>query len=169
MGVWLHLSDPELISLARAAISAEVRHLAPPSPLTHSLPQGVFVTVEINGQVRGCRGELSAMGGSLEEEIVREARAAADHDPRYRPLQESDLRSFLVTVTIVDRTAPMGPLSSLQPEEGLVLRQGDRVGVVLPYEGRKPETRLTWAYRKAHASEGAPVQLSRLLGRRFRG
>jgi AMMECR1 domain-containing protein len=161
--------DFRLIALARGAVSAEVSHRMQRMPGISTDPKPVFVTIEIRGQVRGCRGDLVARTKSLEAEVIREARAASGHDPRYAPLQTSDLRAFKVTVTIIDRKEPITDASTLQPEDGLVLQSGGRVGVVLPFEGRDATTRLRWAFRKSGAPNGAHVQLFRLIARRFRG
>lgn len=161
--------NSRLIALARQAVLSQVSHrpMGRISGDAQVLP--VFVTIEVRGAVRGCRGDLSAHAGSLEAEVVRAAREAAAHDPRYRPIQEAELKDFQVTVTLVDRIEPLADVSTLRPEDGLVLKRGDHVGVVLPFEGRDPTTRLHWAFRKAGVPESEPVRVFRLIARRFRG
>ena len=161
--------DSQLISLARQAVVSAVtrRHMGRIPGDMQVKP--VFVTIEVDGKVRGCRGDLTARTGSLENEVIRFAFEAAAHDPRYRPLQSSELKDFKVTVTIVERQEPLGDISSLRPQEGLVLKRGDRTGVVLPFEGRDATTRLSWAFRKAGVPESEPVRVFRLIARRFRG
>jgi len=161
--------ETNLIQLAHQAVISQVTHRPMPKPSADTQVLPVFVTIEVHGAIRGCRGDLKARTGSLESEVIRFARAAAAHDPRYRPLQASELKDFLVTVTLVDRMEPLTDISSLKPEEGLVLEQGDRTGVVLPFEGRVATTRLHWAFRKAGVPESEPVRLFRLIARRFRG
>jgi MEMO1 family protein len=161
--------DLRLIQLARSAVVAEVLHRPLPQPQTGSATLPVFVTIEIHGAVRGCRGGLETRTPTLENEVILEARSASQHDPRYKPLQVADLASFKVTVTLVDRVEPIDSVEGLTPEQGLVLKSGDRTGVVLPLEGRDATTRLHWAFRKAGVPEGTPVQLFRLSARRFRG
>ena len=106
---------------------------------------------------------------SLEEEIVLAARAAASHDPRYRPLAPRDLTDFLVTVTLVQQLRPLDRIETLTPNAGLVLKAGGRTGIVLPWEGKDPKTRLTWAYQKAGVSPGTPCTLYLMIADRFRG
>ena len=155
-----------LLALARAAINAEVAGSAPPVVSTKSPAKPVFVTIERKGRVLGCRGTLETRAGSLEQEIVLAARAAAAHDPRYTPLTTKD---FQVTITIVDKLEAIGDVSNLQPADGLVLKSGTKVGVVLPWEGKDPKTRLQWAYKKAGVQPGASCALQRMKAERFRG
>jgi AMMECR1 domain-containing protein len=163
------LDGRALVSLARAAVESEVRGTPPPRLATKSPPKPVFVTVERKGRVLGCRGALECRTRSLEEEVVLTARAAASHDPRYRPLTPRDLADFQVTVTVIARLEPLDRVDSLPPADGLVLRAGDRTGVVLPWEGKDPHIRLEWAYRKAGVAVGTACTLFRMKAERTRG
>ena len=55
--------DADLIALARAAVHAEVLSKALPPIQRHTAPQPVFVTIERNGKVLGCRGDLTPRTG----------------------------------------------------------------------------------------------------------
>lgn len=172
--VWACLSPPTdgdaLVRYAHLAVRSAVQKAAPPSApadLGPILP--VFVTLEVDGVIRGCRGSLVALTKSLAEEIAGAARSATQHDPRYRPLQARELPKLKITVTLVERLEPIDWPAPLGPEHGLVFRAGDRVGVVLPWEGRDPDTRRLWAYRKAGVPVGSSGSFWRLIGQRFRG
>jgi AMMECR1 domain-containing protein len=158
-----------LIDLARRAVRSEVEGKPLPSAGTRTPVKPVFVTIETKGKVVGCRGGLDSRSASLEKEIVLVARAAASHDPRYHPLGPKDLKDFQVTITVVQGVEPLDRIESLSPADGLVLRSGSRSGVVLPWEGKDPKTRLKWAYRKAGVSPGTPCTLHRMKAERFRG
>lgn len=160
-----------LVSLAREAVRCEVEHREAPPASDKDAPRAVFVTIERKGKVVGCRGTLRSTQSSLEREVVRAARSAAAFDPRYRPLAPEDLKDFAVTVSVVERQVPlsMAALSTLSPEEGLVLQSGERSGIVLPFEGRDPQTRLKWAWKKAGVAPGSSCRLFRLIAQRFRG
>jgi AMMECR1 domain-containing protein len=161
--------DAQLIYLARAATRSEVLHTTLPKLTVHSAARPVFVTIERNGKVMGCRGDLTPRTGSLEEEVICAAKAAAAHDPRYGPLKPSDLDGFLVTITVVSRTEKISSIDGLQPSEGLLLECGSRKGIVLPWEGKDPNIRLLWAYRKAGVTPGSAAVLYRLIATRCRG
>ncbi len=159
----------KLVKIARAAVVSEVSHQALPAASGHTPVKPVFVTIESEGKVLGCRGSLIARTKSLETEIVLAAQGAAAHDPRYKPLTREKLKNFLVTVTIVEELDPITSVAGLQPSEGLVLESGDRTGVVLPWEGRDPRTRLQWAYKKAGVSGGSSAVLYTMHAERYRG
>ncbi|HWA82824.1 MAG TPA: AMMECR1 domain-containing protein, partial [Fimbriimonadaceae bacterium] len=162
--------EPHLLSVARETIISQVRGTPLHHVLTGKLPvKPVFVTIERNGVIRGCRGSLTTRTTSLEDEIRLAARAAAEHDPRYRPLSESESWNFQVTVTIVEAKEKIFDVSGLRPKDGLALESGGHWGIVLPWEGKDPATRLKWAYQKAGVVQGAPASLFRLTATRFRG
>ena len=161
----------DLIALARETVKCQALHQPLPLASDSDAPLPVFVTIERHGKVVGCRGSLRATQSSLQREVARAARSATAFDPRYRPLSPDEVRDFLVTVTVVHRQMPLAEadLGSLAPEEGLVLQSGERLGIVLPFEGRDPRVRLGWAFKKAGVSPGASVRLFRLEAERFRG
>lgn len=74
-----------------------------------------------------------------------------------------------VTVTVVDRLEPLSAISDLAPADGLVLRAGSKVGIVLPWEGKDPKIRLGWAYKKAGLPANSSATLERMIARRARG
>lgn len=157
------------VRLARQVVRAEV--LGEPMPIAPALggARPVFVTIEVGGRVRGCRGSLDRLELSLGAEIVRAARAAAAHDPRWTPLKPVELEAMKVTVTVIDRLEPIASVAGLKPDEGLVLESGKRMGIVLPWEGKDPLVRLGWAYRKAGVPEGSAATLRRMIATRFIG
>ena len=163
--------EADLIVLARASVAAAVRGEAAPNVASGERARPVFVTIERAGRVYGCRGSLRPKTASLQAEVVSAARSAARTDPRYRPLAPDDLKNYRVTVTVVESQAPleMAAIGSLQRDEGLVLQSGNRVGVVLPWEGSDARVRLGWAYKKAGVAPGASCRLYRLKAARFRG
>ena len=138
-----------------------------PSPPSKTPTKGVFVTIESNGKVLGCRGTLEPSEPTLENQIQNAAKSATLFDPRYHGVHLGKM-PFSVTLTIVDRFEPISSVSSLLAQDGLILRSKLGVGIVLPYEGKDPFIRLEWAYRKAMAPREEPVRLERLFAERFR-
>ena len=138
-----------------------------PTPPSKSPTKGVFVTIESNGKVLGCRGTMEPSEASLELEIQKAAKSAALFDPRYHRVVLGK-NAYAVTLTIVERTEPLGSVETLKPDQGLILRSSLGVGVVLPWEGKDPKTRLSWAYTKANTPKNAAVKLERLFAKRSR-
>lgn len=171
--VWACLAaDAEgeaLIRYAHQVVASVVRRTPPPATENLGPVAPVFVTLEVDGIIRGCRGSLTARTATLSAEIAEAARSATQHDPRYRPLAARELDRLKITVTLVERLEPIDWPDYLSPEHGLVFRSGAKVGVVLPWEGKDPEVRRTWAYRKAGVQIGSAGTFWRLIGQRFRG
>src|SRR5712675_3397605 len=83
-----------MLALARAAIVSALgdRPLGQPAsePSCFSLRQGLFVTLEVCGKLRGCIGVIEAQG-QLRESIIHCAQSAAFDDPRFPPLRAEEL------------------------------------------------------------------------------
>lgn len=101
-------------------------------------PAACFVTVQLEGRLRGCIGSLEPRR-PLIEDLRSNARAAALGDPRFPPLAADELPRTTIEVSL------LGPLEeiSLRGEEelaaalrphvdGLVLAWGERRGTFLP-------------------------------------
>jgi hypothetical protein len=125
-----------LIDIVRAAVSAQVSGLRlDVSPLA-DCPEvsGAFVTLKLHGHLRGCLGTLECRR-PLAEEVARCAANAAHADPRFSPVQPSEVADLSVEVSL------LGPLESIDPSDpeaivigrhGLVVEQGSRRGLLLP-------------------------------------
>ena len=134
------LSDVQrqaLVTLARAAVDAQVTGAALPAPPAIPLPDasGVFVTVKRDEALRGCLGTLACPPGQLASEVVRCAADAASRDPRFDPVGPDELAELGIEVSV------LGPLESIDPHapgavvvgrHGLVVEQGHRRGLLLP-------------------------------------
>lgn len=131
-----------------------------------SIRAGCFVTIEIRGKLRGCMGTLFPTQPNLIAELVQAAIVAC-HDKRFRPLKPNELHNLSISITVVRNLKPLDDISSLLPEHGLVVKRGDRFGIVLPYEGKDPFVRLEWAKRKVGLKEGEPFEVWRLEGLRW--
>ena len=108
--------------------------LAPPL----AQPGASFVTINLNGQLRGCIGSLQAIR-PLAEDISFNAYAAAFLDHRFAPLGENEqdqIRlhlSLLTPVTPIVFSSQQNLLAQIVPgEDGLILEEGGRRGTFLP-------------------------------------
>jgi uncharacterized protein, PH0010 family len=139
----LHKSEGILaVKIARQAIESSLDHLDPYSelpstPIIFSEKRGAFVTLAIDGELRGCVGyPYPAL--PLKEIIVRSAIAAAFDDPRFFPLEKKDFSKMQVEVRTLTLPDPlMGPFTTYSNQiqigtHGLIAEYKDNRGVLLP-------------------------------------
>ena len=158
----------ELLRIARVSIEKRVKGERLPefTPFTErlNLPQGVFVTIKENHQLRGCIGYITPIK-PLYQAVSEMAIAAATSDPRFPPLQPSELKRISIEITV------LSPLKKIEnPEEievgkhGIVIKRGPYQGLLLPQvateEGWDRETFLAHTCLKA----GLPMDAWREKG-----
>jgi len=130
--------DP-LVSLARQAIEAYVRTHAviepDPDPTRQPRRAGVFVSRHLpDGSLLGCIGTTEPYQPSIEEEIVANAISAASRDPRFYPVEESELERLDISVDVLETPEEVNGPEDLDPKEyGVIVRTIDgRRGLLLP-------------------------------------
>lgn len=107
---------PLLLQIARSAISNKLGQavaLPEPSSQAADVLQAAgasFVTLNQQGQLRGCIGSLQAHR-PLMVDVQANAIAAALHDPRFAPLRLVELEITTVEVSVLSAMQPM-PFSS---------------------------------------------------------
>jgi MEMO1 family protein len=101
-------------------------------------PGATFVTLHLDGQLRGCIGSL-APHRSLLDDVRRNARSAAFLDPRFTPLSLREFERVSVEVSELGPTTPIAfrdeaeLLAQLRPGiDGLVLEIDGHRGTFLP-------------------------------------
>ncbi len=99
---------------------------------------GTFVTLKINGQLRGCIGSLTSTETVLEG-VKRNALHAAFHDPRFAPLTKEELGSTQIEVSILTEPQPLvyrdwqELIKKLRVHvDGVILRKGHARATFLP-------------------------------------
>lgn len=97
-------------------------------------PAPVFVTLRIDGKLRGCIGSLAPMHDNVVEETMDRARAAAFDDPRFQRLTRAELPDTAVEVSILRPLQPIASIDELDPSlYGIEVRDGNgRRAVLLP-------------------------------------
>ena len=165
-----------ILSLARNAFVRYVQHhdvLDCPPNLPEALRQrgGVFIsTMGTDGAPRCCMGTLYPLEPDIAHEIIANAVAAAGHDLRFRPLKPGDLSKLKLIVSFVGRPVPISDAEarSLDPvRDGLVVKNGDRFGVMLSGETPHVDLMLHWGRVRAGAGDRTPVQYFRISDVRF--
>ena len=134
-----------LLRLAREALERGVKGEALPPVAPAALPPSLveqgscFVTLTLDGQLRGCIGSLEPYQ-PLAEDVREHAIAAALRDPRFPPVTESELNGIKIEISRLTRPVPLeyqdanDLLSRLQPHvDGVIIRDGpDRRATFLP-------------------------------------
>ena len=100
--------------------------------------RATFVTLQKNGELRGCIGMLEPVR-PLAEDIAHNAFAAAFSDPRFPPLREDELEQLDIHISILGTPEKMSfnseqdLVSQLRPNiDGLIMKEGNRRGTFLP-------------------------------------
>lgn len=146
-----HLNEEQgqvLVRLARQTIMKELGKAVAPhesefvkSSLTESCYQthcGTFVTLKIDGQLRGCIGNLTATE-PLSESVRDNAINAAFRDPRFSPLTEQELPKVEIEVSILSEPRPLeyndadDLINKLRVNiDGVIIRKGHASATFLP-------------------------------------
>jgi len=100
--------------------------------------RATFVTLHLNGELRGCIGSLCAHK-SLIEELSSNAYSAAFRDPRFPPLEAIEFDQLHYHISILTQPTPIlftsekDLIDQLRPNiDGLVLKEGMNSGTFLP-------------------------------------
>jgi len=100
--------------------------------------RATFVTLEIDGQLRGCIGMLQAVR-PLVNDVAENAFSAAFSDPRFPPLSEQEFDQLDIHISILSPATPMAfdseenLIAQLRPGvDGLILSDGVARGTFLP-------------------------------------
>jgi AmmeMemoRadiSam system protein A len=95
-------------------------------------PRAVFVTLTIDGHLRGCIGGLFPER-PLRVAVARAAVSAALGDPRFRPVTADELPRIHLGVSILGPLTPLDDPHRFQPGvDGIVVDRLGRVGLLLP-------------------------------------
>ncbi len=146
-----------LLRIARAAVAAHVGQQiggSPPAASTHlTTVGGAFVTLHVNGELRGCIGHLEA-DQPLDAVVARCAVSACSADPRFPPVTGAELGAMDIEVSLLGPFEPIrGPEDVEVGRHGLVVESGFRRGLLLPQVATEwkwnAETFLAQTCRKA--------------------
>ena len=151
-----------LLSRARNTIAAALGLARQPEPEHPALASAgaTFVTLhDAAGELRGCIGRLEAVV-PLEDDVRRNAAAAAFGDPRFDPLQAHEWQGLRIEVSLLDAPEPLPAtptraeaLRHLRPGvDGVILEWFERRATFLPQVWQQlpePEDFLAALLRKA--------------------
>lgn len=150
----------DLVRLSIASALADKPEALPEPPtelLTREL--GAFVTLTLDGRLRGCIGNVLG-SGPLWRTVWSMARAAAFEDPRFPPLTLREFEAVHVEISILGPVEACADLERIVVgRHGLIASSGSRQGLLLPQVpvewGWNREQFLSQTCRKAGLPESA--------------
>ncbi len=91
-----------------------------------------FVTINKNGRLRGCIGNIQPVM-PLYQSVIRNAVSASSKDPRFPPMTESELNDMEVEVSVLSPLEPLGNIKDIKiGATGLYIVNGMNSGILLP-------------------------------------
>jgi uncharacterized protein len=125
-GLLLHLAHEAILS----ALEARSLSLDPPAPHL-AQPRGVFTTLHLQGQLRGCVGYVLPVS-PLYTAVAETARAAAFEDARFYPVRIAEARQLAIELSILSPPQPIDPELVEVGRHGLLIGMAGSRGLLLP-------------------------------------
>ncbi|MCR4842850.1 MAG: AmmeMemoRadiSam system protein A [Eubacterium sp.] len=132
-------AEDEYITLARQSMETYVktgRRMAMPHTLPeemYSTQAGAFVSLKINGRLRGCIGTIGPVQDNLALEIIENAVSACSRDPRFVPVKAAELPYITVSVDVLGESEIIDSEDMLDVRNyGVIVTKGNRRGLLLP-------------------------------------
>lgn len=94
--------------------------------------RGAFVTLHINGRLRGCIGYIAGIK-PIPETIIDMAIASAFKDPRFPPLKREEFEKIDIEISVLTPIERVNNIDEIQVgRDGLIISNGYRQGLLLP-------------------------------------
>lgn len=125
-----------LLDLAKKSIESGINgekchDEEPPSRILKE-NRGAFVTIKINGNLRGCIGQIRA-AQPLYKTVAEMAQAAAFEDPRFISLTEDELQGIEIEISVLSPLVKVDDLNEIKVgRDGLLIRLDMHSGLLLP-------------------------------------
>jgi MEMO1 family protein len=162
------------VELARRTIETYIKEgiqIKPPADLPPDSKEkaGVFVSLHIGKDLRGCIGTFLPTKPNIAEEIIANAIAASTEDPRFSPVMEPEIPQLEISVDVLSKPEPANIHELDAKKYGIIVSCKGRRGLLLPdLEGvDTPQEQIAICRRKAWIGEDEPVTLEKFLVRRF--
>jgi AmmeMemoRadiSam system protein A len=131
-----------LLAIAHEAIASKIAGKPLPGrpPLDRSAaslwaalekPRGVFTTLYLRGELRGCVGYVAPMK-PLFQAVAETACAAAFDDSRFWPVTAEESPELKISLSVLSQLFPIDAAHVEVGRHGLVISEGMRRGLLLP-------------------------------------
>jgi len=126
----------DLLRLAREAVTAKLETGKTIRPATADKTllgeRGVFVTLKVHDELRGCIG-FPLPVKPLEEAVVEMAIAAATQDYRFEPMSASELDDLKIEISVLTQPRPAKDAREVVVgKHGIIISKGMNKGLLLP-------------------------------------
>ena len=160
----------QLLNLARKSIVHYLKEkkfleLGPDEyPLELQEKRGTFVTITVDGQLRGCIGHVIATQ-PLYLDVIENAVHSAFEDPRFYPLADEEFENVKIEISVLSSPEPLAYkdaddlLKKLRPDvDGVIIRKDFYQATFLPQmweQLKRPEDFLSHLCAKAGLDSNA--------------
>jgi len=125
-----------LFTIARGAVASTLdgHQLVLPTEVSEDLrrPSGVFVTLKLREELRGCIGSVMPVE-PLYIATAHNAIHAAFRDPRFVPLSRHEFHQVRFEISVMSMPEPVSDWDSIEVGiHGLIVRRGRDAGLLLP-------------------------------------
>ena len=121
-----------LVKLAKDTVEQFVSNgkiISSPSEMTSEMAAkaGVFVSIKKRGELRGCIGTFHPTKDTVASEIIQNAISASTQDPRFPPVDQSELDDLQYSVDVLTEPEQVTDKSELDPKKyGVIVQCADR-------------------------------------------
>ncbi len=132
---------------------------------------GVFVSIKKSGKLRGCIGTFLPSTDNVADEIIQNAISAATSDPRFSPVDSTELPELEYSVDILSLPEEVKNSEELDPKRyGIIVKNGNQRGLLLPdLEGVDTvDEQIRIALMKAGISSDEQIELFRFEVKRYK-
>jgi len=163
-------NEDEYVRLARSSLENYVlnqKKINIPEDLPVEMSQkqaGVFVSLKLNGQLRGCIGTIIPTTDSIANEIIQNTISSGLEDPRFSPVTKKELNKIEYSVDILGEKEAISSMNELDPKKyGVIVSKGRKSGLLLPnLEGIDvPEQQVSIALKKAGIDSNENYRMER--------
>ena len=165
-----------LVQLAKDTVEQYVRTgkvICPPADTSPEMTAkaGVFVSLKKKGELRGCIGTFQPTTDNVACEIIQNAISAATEDPRFPPVNKSELGAIEYSVDVLSEPEKIKSKKDLNPKKyGVIVKRGGCKGLLLPdLEGVDTvEEQISIACMKAGIYLEEDIELYRFEVKRYK-